>query len=296
MTDPAAVHRAITFNEQEGRLLGWRTLRDQIEVNILGCPRANAQLAPADFAQAVALFQRNQGLSVDGVLGTNTWTRMKAIQAERDPVPRAPISQDYNATPNIHWSDGYVHPAIDVPLAGGTALPAVADGIVIYAGIAGKIRRCDIVDVCRGLDPNRPWTAGTCMYLHYGRTVIIEHPDRVPGMQPGGQSVYTIYAHVQFTPTRQVTAGERVRAGRIIAEVGTGCVGNSNGPHLHYAIAVGPRSYRFRGGRPSRCELFTDAFCRRPDSQCSRCDFTHFWNVVTPRRPRTTAAGAGFRW
>jgi murein DD-endopeptidase MepM/ murein hydrolase activator NlpD len=297
LTNPAVINRAIAENRRYATSLGWRPLIDQIEVNLLGCLRAAPQLfttAAADFAQAVALFQTNQRMPVvDGQLGPNTWTRMKAITTEHDPFPRQhPPSLDYDNTASAGHSDGLVHPAIDIVLNGGTPVPVVGDGRVIYAGFAGSVRNCNIVDRCRAA---ATWAADPCMFLHYGRTVIVEHPDRGPGMQPGGDSVYTIYGHLQFRGTHSVGSGEPVRAGRIIGEIGAGCVGNSNGPHLHYSVATGPRSYRFRGGSPARCELFTDAFCRRADSQCTRCNFTHFWDVVTSQRPRTTIA-AGFRW
>jgi murein DD-endopeptidase MepM/ murein hydrolase activator NlpD len=91
-----------------------------------------------------------------------------------------------------------------------------------------------------------------------------------------------------------VSSGERVQAGRLIAEVGADCVGFSGGPHLHYVVVTGPRSFRLTAGGPVRCQICADAYCRT--ASCPRCNFTHFWDLVTPRRPRTTAAGAGFRW
>jgi murein DD-endopeptidase MepM/ murein hydrolase activator NlpD len=284
----------VAFNRTSERQLGWASLRDQIEVNIIGCPRGDARLPTPDFAQAVALFQRNQGdLTADGKLGATTWTRMKTIRAERDPFPRVGVSLDFDDTASEDHSDGFVHPAIDIALDGGTPVPVVADGLVLYAGISGKILNCDTVDTCR----SDAWTADPCMFLHYGRVVIVEHSNRGPGVQPGGDSVYTIYGHVQFSGSRRVSAGEPVKAGRIIGEVGTGCVGNSTGPHLHYAVVSGPRGFRFRGGRPVRCELFSRGFCALPNAQCAQCPITHFWrNVVTPQRPRTTGAGAAFRW
>ena len=293
LTNPM-VDRAVAENARLARSLTWGNLIDQIEVNILGCPRANPRLNPRNFAQAMALFQRNQGLAVDGILGSNTWTRMKALQVERDPFPRVPLFpggdfDDTLPTPSF-LCERFVHPAIDIRSPAGTPIPVVADGIVIYAGIFGSIRNCTIAQGCQaGMQP-----ANVCNFVSYGRVVIVEHPDRGPGVQPGGPSVYTIYAHVQFSGSRRVSSGERVQAGRLIAEVGNGCVGFSREPHLHYAVVTGPRSFRLTAGGPVRCQICTDAYCRT--ASCPRCNFDHFWDLVTPRRPRTTAAGVGFRW
>lgn len=291
LTDPAALNRAVNSNPRFERLIGWGTLRDQIEVNILGCPRANARLAAPDFAQAVALFQQTQGLTVDGMLGEQTWSRMKVIQVERDPFPRNAIIPgfDFNNTLVAGNCEATQHPAIDIAVNAGTPIPVVADGIVVYAGIVGKIRTCAIAQACQaGTGP-----ASDCNFLSYGRVVLVEHPNRGPGVQPGGDSVYTIYAHVQFQGSHSVQSGEPVRAGRIVAEVGKDCVGFSGGPHLHYAVVTGPRRIRLPGG-PARCSICARQFC--DNANCPRCNFQHFWDVVVPQRPRTSGANAGFQW
>ncbi len=291
LTDPAQRNRAVANNPRLARLLGWRSLIDQIEVNILGCGRASPRLGPVDFAQAVALFQRNNGLSLDGMLGPNTWTRMKAIRVEREPFPRHKVIPgfDFDPTPNANACEAHNHPAIDVAVPAGTPIPVVADGIVRYAGPVGSIRTCPVAQGCQA----GAGAANVCNFLSYGRAVIVEHPDRGPGPQPRGQSVYTIYAHVQFRDTHRVSSGEAAQVGRIIAEVGTGCVGFSGGPHLHYVVVSGPRSFRFTAGGPARCQICANAYCQ--GASCPRCNFTDFWDVVTPQRPRTTAA-PGFQW
>lgn len=273
----AAVSRAVAGNARFRSLLGWGTLIDQIEVNLLGCPRANGRLAAADFAQAVAQFQTNQGLNVDGMLGPNTWTRMKTLRAERDPFPRVRIlpGRDFDSTPNAGNCELAVHPAIDIDVPAGTPIPAVADGRVIYAGDVGTLASCAAANDC----VNGTCAGGACATLSYGRAVIIEHPDRGPGPQPRGLSMYTIYAHVQFSGRRRISSGEPVLAGRLIAEVGAGCVGCSNVPHLHYVTASGPRGFRFTRGGPARLQICGD-----------------FWPVLVPRRPRTSGANAGFAW
>jgi hypothetical protein len=273
LTSASAISQAIAFNRQSAQSLGWGTLVDQIEVNLFGCPRTGGRLAPADFAQAVALFQRNQGLTVDGKLGPVTWTRMKTIQAERDPFPRASLAQDFDATPDASLCELHRHPALDIAVPAGTPIPVVADGLVLYAGDVGTLESCAVATGC----VHGTSAAVACNTLSYGRAVIVEHTNRGPGPQPRGLSVYTIYAHVQFSQRHRVATGQRVNAGQLIAEVGANCVGFSTGPHLHYVVASGRRLFRLQRG-PSRPQI------------CG-----NFWPVVTPQRPRTTIA-AGFRW
>ena len=273
LTSPAAVSRAVAFNVRSARSLGWGTLVDQIEVNLLRCPRAGGPSPAADFAQAVAQFQRTQRIKVDGMLGPQTWTTMKTIRAERDPFPRARLTQDFNATPNTALCELHQHPAIDIDVAAGTPIPVVADGLVVFAGDVGTLATCTVAVGCL----TGTSTSAACNTLSYGRAVMVEHANRGPGRQPRGLSVYTIYAHVQFSRRHRVTTGERVAAGRLIAEIGADCVGFSSGTHLHYAVVTGPRLQRLGRG-PSRPQI------------CGT-----FWPAVTPRRPRTTTAAA-FTW
>jgi murein DD-endopeptidase MepM/ murein hydrolase activator NlpD len=274
VTDPAAIARVRAYNTRTARSLLWGNLVDQIEVNIFRCPRANGRLTPENFLQAVALFQRTQRLKVDGMLGPITWTRMKTIRAERDPFPRAPLNQDFDATPNAGLCEMRTHPAIDIGVVAGTPIPNVADGRVIYAGDVGTLQNCAVATGCA----NGTAIVAACATLSYGRAVIVEHPNRGPGTQPGGASVYTVYAHVQFRPGRRVATGEPVVAGRILAEVGADCVGFSTGAHLHYVVVSGVRQFRLRAG-PSRPQT------------CGR-----FWPAMTPQRPRSNASAAAFRW
>lgn len=89
------------------------------------------------------------------------------------------------------------HSGIDIPAPKGTPIKAAADGMVVKSG--------------KSLDG----------YAKYGKIIIIEHTN----------GVRTLYAHnsVNF-----VKAGECVRAGDIIGEVGSS--GNASGPHLHFEI------------------------------------------------------------
>jgi hypothetical protein len=274
LTNAAAIARARAFNTRAATSLLWGNLVDQIEVNIFRCPRTAGRLTPENFAQATALFQRQQALAVDGMLGPNTWRRMKTIRAERDPFPRAPLNTPFDATPNAALCELHTHPAIDIGLVGGTPLPAIADGLCIYAGDVGTLQTCPVATGCA----TGAAVVAACGTLSYGRAVIIEHPSRGPGRQPGGASVYSIYAHVQFTRGRRVATGENVLAGRIVAEVGADCVGFSTGPHLHYVVVSGRRQFRLRAG-PSRPQI------------CGT-----FWPAMTPQRPRSTATAAAFQW
>ncbi len=274
LTTASAIARARAFNTRAAISLFWGNLVDQIEVNIFRCRRAAGRLTPETFTQAVAFFQHNQGLNVDGMLGPITWARMKSIRAERDPFPRAPLNQGFDATPNAGLCELHTHPAIDIGVVAGTPIPAVADGLVIYAGDVGTLQSCAVATGCS----NGTAVVAACGTLSYGRAVIIEHANRGPGAQPRGQSVYTIYAHVQFARGRRVVTGQTVRAGRIIAEVGADCVGFSTGAHLHYVVVSGSRQFRLRAGS-SRPQI------------CGR-----FWPLMTPQRPRTTATNAAFRW
>jgi hypothetical protein len=274
ITLPSDIARARAYNTRTARSLLWGNLIDQIEVNIFRCPRAAGRLSPEDFLQAVALFQRTQKLKVDGMLGPITWTRMKTIRAERDPFPRAPVNQAFDIAPNAGLCEMHTHPAIDLGVVAGTPIPCVADGRVIYAGAVGSLQNCPVATGCT----NGTAIVAACATLSYGRAVIVEHPNRGPGPQPGGASVYTVHAHVQFAKGRRVATGEPVVAGRILAEVGADCVGFSTGAHLHYVVVTGPRQFRLRGG-PSRIQI------------CGR-----FWPAMTPQRPRSIPTAAAFRW
>ena len=282
---------AVRRNAHHAAAVGWGPLRDMIEVSLLGCGRAAPQLGADDFVQAVAGFQRTHpGLVVDGILGPLTWGRMKALRVEREPFPRGGLNQDFDGTPNPAACEAHNHPAIDVGVAPGTPIPVVADGIVRYAGPVGRIVSCADATACQ----NGTGPIATCRLVSYGRAVIVEHPNKGDGVQPGGNSVYTICAHVQFAPGRRVSSGEPVKAGRFLAEIGAGCVGFSTGPHLHYVVVTGPRTRRFVAGGPARCEICAGPYCLA--NACPRCNFAHFWDQVVPRRPRTTAGGVAFRW
>jgi len=89
------------------------------------------------------------------------------------------------------------HSGIDIPAPKGTPIKAVAEGLVVVSG--------------KSLDG----------YSRYGKIVIIEH----------GGGIRTVYAH---NKKNLVKAGECVKAGEVIAEVGSS--GNASGSHVHFEI------------------------------------------------------------
>lgn len=100
---------------------------------------------------------------------------------------------------------GRRHNGIDIAADPGVPVHAAAAGKVLYAG-----------DRLRG----------------YGNVVILRH----------SQETTTLYAHNQ---TLRVREGQRVKAGQVIATLGS--TGHSTGPHLHFEMrvrnrAVNPRS------------------------------------------------------
>jgi murein DD-endopeptidase MepM/ murein hydrolase activator NlpD len=61
-------------------------------------------------------------------------------------------------------------------------------------------------------------------HKQYGNYVVVDH----------GNGVQTLYAHLSLS---LVQAGDIVRRGQIIAEVGR--TGNATGPHLHFELKIG---------------------------------------------------------
>lgn len=105
------------------------------------------------------------------------------------------------------------HPGVDISAAAGAPIVAANDGLVLYS-----------FNAMRG----------------YGNAVLLLHADR---------SV-TLYAHCRAT---YVFAGQHVRRGEIIAEVGA--TGLAHGPHLHFEWRLDgqPRDPAPRfSGRPPR--------------------------------------------
>ncbi|MGO1183964.1 MAG: M23 family metallopeptidase [Micrococcaceae bacterium] len=94
-----------------------------------------------------------------------------------------------------------LHTGVDFAAPDGTAILAVADGVVTVAGASGG----------------------------YGNLIVIEHTI-------GGQTVATGYAHM-WDSGIHVAVGDRVSAGQHIGDVGSS--GNSTGAHLHFEVRPG---------------------------------------------------------
>lgn len=103
------------------------------------------------------------------------------------------------------------HKGIDIACAKGTKIYAVKDGIVTRAS----------------------WNGG------YGECVIIYH----------GDGISSLYAHCDNTtssrPVYEVKVGDTVKAGQVIAYVGT--TGRSTGYHLHFGV-IDTNTYTSLGG------------------------------------------------
>jgi subtilisin family serine protease len=76
------VNRAVQLNPQYAVQLGWGTQRDQINA-LLGL---DSSASDQDFAEAVANWQGQHGLSVDGIIGPDTWSAMQPLLG----IPPAP--------------------------------------------------------------------------------------------------------------------------------------------------------------------------------------------------------------
>jgi murein DD-endopeptidase MepM/ murein hydrolase activator NlpD len=86
------------------------------------------------------------------------------------------------------------------------------EGIDIAAGSGSAIRAAG-----DGVVKKASWYGG------YGNAVIIDH----------GNGVQTLYGHASKLNVKE---GDRVRAGQLIANVGS--TGDSTGPHLHFEVEV----------------------------------------------------------
>jgi murein DD-endopeptidase MepM/ murein hydrolase activator NlpD len=104
-----------------------------------------------------------------------------------------------------------VHHGVDLENPSGTPILAAGDGVVFYAG-------SDAESVF-GPAPN-----------YYGNLVVIQHNFN----SPEGQSVFTLYGHMQST---NVQTGQAVQTGQVIGFVGS--TGVAIGPHLHFEVRIG---------------------------------------------------------
>jgi subtilisin family serine protease len=85
---PIDVDRAVQANRDYAVQLGWATRYDEI-VALLGL---NASPTEQSFAQAVATWQGQHALSVDGIIGPDTWAAMQPLlSSPPSPIPPSPI-------------------------------------------------------------------------------------------------------------------------------------------------------------------------------------------------------------
>ncbi len=157
-----------------------------------------------------------------------------AVQVEDHYRFRRPISDEgVNYVARTYTYGGtsggrlQVHHGVDMENPRGTPILAVGDGIVFYAG-------------------NDSSTVFGPQTNYYGNLVVIEHP----GKSPEGQSVYTLYGHMQRV---DVQAGQSVNQGDQIGSVGDS--GVAFGPHLHFEVRVGD-AYNFSATRNPELWIF----------------------------------------
>lgn len=125
---------------------------------------------------------------------------------QRPVLPPANVSVD-RTYPYASTANGTRDPHHGVEIQGkfGTPVHAAADGVVRFAGPDDEARYS-------------PWRG------FYGNVVVIRHTDEV----------YTLYAHLSKVT---VQAGEEVKAGDLIGEVGQS--GAATGSHLHFEVRRG---------------------------------------------------------
>ena len=108
--------------------------------------------------------------------------------------------------------------------------------LLLWAERQGVPPRADIAG--KKGDPIRAALKGTVVFSGwkngiYGNTVIIQHD----------HDLMTLYAH---NSRNLVQKGDRVHAGRVIAELGS--TGRATGPHLHWEVHL--------GGKPVNPKLY----------------------------------------
>lgn len=117
----------------------------------------------------------------------------------------------YGTTANGQY---LLHHGVDIGNGFGAQIRAVGDGRVVYAGS----------------DAERAWGPQTDFY---GDLVVIRHAEGIEG-----RVLYSLYGHVSRALVR---AGQSVRAGQPVAEVGSG--GVALGPHLHLEFRTASEDY-----------------------------------------------------
>ena len=139
-----------------------------------------------------------------------------SVSAASDFSPRWPLGSAFHINALDHYSGGGQHNGIDIAAGRGSAVYAVADGVV-----AQTCNECshdsNVNDTCG-------WT--------WGNFVLIKHT-------VNGTTYYSRYAHLTQN-SLTVSVGQSVSAGQQIAKSGSS--GSSSGPHLHLELYQGDRS------------------------------------------------------
>ncbi|WP_152230360.1 M23 family metallopeptidase [Georgenia ruanii] len=202
--DEASSAQALTAVDTEASLLD--LLDAQSAATALAAAPASLLADPGAASRAAAL-QASRADDRDALTCTPDGANgVRAAVTERETQVVMPVaagayrlssSYGYRNSPFTGYS---MHLGEDFSAPLGTAIHAVADGTVDYVGV-GKDGRSSML-------------------------VVLKH-------EIGGQTFYSWYVHM-YPNGIHVREGQQVRAGDVIAEVGSN--GNSTGPHLHLEI------------------------------------------------------------
>jgi len=171
----------------------------------LSAPSATASITPAPTATATQACGEGPVCFLDGHF---------LFQRPIGPTGKQSIERSYPYG-STQGGKREIHHGVEFYNAQGTPILAAADGKVVFAG-SDKLTLLS-------------WVTG-----YYGNVVVIEH--HFPGFP---QTIYTLYAH-QYKVN--VTAGQEVKAGDLIGQVGA--TGTAAGSHLHFEVRLANNDYK----------------------------------------------------